>query len=213
MREAIEVITLLRRRMDAIVRDYGERDPNSVKRVGEPIDGTAFFPGGHGLWRGSDAHGPLPSTFAANPVMFVAHNFDKVAGYERSRKKGIESLGAATWKNLLAYLKFARLDPADCFFTNALMGLQPTKALGKLKTTELFREQCRAFLVEQVEIVRPGLVVALGEVARADLAEIPAGAGAVTLMHPYRANMDRALPEIEGRRLRAALDAIGYHGS
>ncbi len=139
--------------------------------------------------------------------MFVAHNFDKVEGYERSLKRGVESLGAATWKNLLAYFAFARLDPAECFFTNALMGLQPSKALGKLKTTVLFREQCRAFLSEQIAIVQPRLIVALGEVAKADLAGLHAARGALTLMHPYAANMDKTAPAAEGMKLRTALDA------
>jgi uracil-DNA glycosylase len=68
-------------------------------------------------------------------------------------------------------------------------------------------------LAEQIAIVQPRLIVALGEVARGDLAEIPAAAGAITLMHPYRANMDRALPEVEGRRLRAALGGLGIIAS
>lgn len=207
-RSALDVVTHLRRSMDDIVQDYDDADPDGVRLVGEAIDGTAFFPGGHGLWRGTTPYGPLPDYFPEAPVMFVAHNFDKIAGYERSRKRGVEPLGAATWKNLIAYLAFADLNPDQCFFTNALMGLQPTKALGKLKTTDVFREQCRSFLAEQIAIVQPLLIVALGEVARADLAEMPAAAGAITLMHPYRANMDRALPETQGRRLRVALDGL-----
>jgi hypothetical protein len=195
--------------MDVIVSDYDDTDRNSVRRMREPIDGTAFFPGGHGLWRGTTPHGPLPALFPNRPVMFVAHNFDKIAGYERSLKRGVEPLGAATWKNLIAFLAFAQLEPTDCFFTNALMGLQPTKALGKLKTTQVFREQCKIFLAEQIEIVQPRLIVALGEVASGDLAEITAAVDGITLMHPYRANMNAQLPEIEGRRLRAAVDGAG----
>jgi len=191
--------------MDSVVTDYDDGDPESVRRVGEPIDGTAFFPGGHGIWRGRDPHGPLPAYFPDRPVMFVAHNFDKVAGYERSRKRGVEALGAATWKNLVSYISFAGLHPEECFFTNALMGLQPSKALGKLKTTTLFREQCRVFLGEQIAFVQPRLIVALGAVAREDLAGIPAACGALSLMHPYAANMNKAVPAGEGRRLANAL--------
>ena len=99
---------------------------------------------------------------------------------------------------------YSHLDPDGV--RALLMGLQPTKALGKLKTTGVFREECRAFLAEQIAIVEPRLIVALGEVARVDLAEMMAGVDIMTLMHPYRANMDARLPEVEGRRLRAALD-------
>jgi len=209
MRTTLDVVTLLRQRMDEIVSDYDDADPDGVRRIGEPIDGTAFFPGGHGVWRGRNPHGALPTYFPERPVMFVAHNFDKVAGYQRSRRRGIESVTAATWKNLLAYLSVAGLTPEDCFFTNALMGLQPSKALGKLKTTPLFRAQCRTFLSEQIATVRPRLVVALGAVAKADLAGIPTAQGALMLMHPYAANMDKAAPGIEGAKLRAALEAQG----
>jgi hypothetical protein len=61
--------------MNEIVTDYGE-----LVRTGETVDrlieGTAFFPGGTGLWRGDRYGGPIPEFFPERPVMFLGHNFD-----------------------------------------------------------------------------------------------------------------------------------------
>lgn len=65
MRATLDGVTLLRQRMVTIVRDYDDTDPDGVKRLGEPIDGTAFFPGGHGVSKERSPPGPLPADFRA----------------------------------------------------------------------------------------------------------------------------------------------------
>ena len=193
--------------MDDIVRDYDNGDPSGVQRVGAPIDGTAFFPGGHGLWRGTEPHGPLPEFFPRNPVMFVGHNFDSVRGYERSRQRGIELIRNTTWAKLLQYIAAAGLSPEECFFTNALMGLQPATSVGRLKTTELFRAECRQFLSEQVRIVRPRAIAALGPVAAQDLDRLDTGLPVIALKHPYATIRLPDLAVTEGARLKSLLEA------
>ncbi|HEX3549081.1 MAG TPA: uracil-DNA glycosylase family protein [Candidatus Elarobacter sp.] len=188
--------------MDAVVRDYDDADPEGVRRVGDPIDGTAFFPGGHGLWRGLEPHGPVPMLFPEECVLFVGHNFDKVAGYERSLQRGIEVVNGPTWRNLREYIAHAGLRPEQCFFTNALMGLQPEKARGRLKTTERFRAECSAFLKDQIDLVRPRAVVALGPVAQKYVADIATTAPMLGLMHPYAAIRRADFTRLEGRRLK-----------
>ena len=153
-RRAADIVSALRQRMNEIVCDYDDADPDSVRRVGEAIDGTGFFPGADGLWRGTEPHGPMPVWFPKDTIMFVGHNFDKVGGYERSLKRGIEVINGPTWRKLREYIACASLMPRECFFTNALMGLQPIQARGPLKTTARFRTECRNFLHEQISIVR-----------------------------------------------------------
>jgi hypothetical protein len=187
MRSAIEVVSLLKCRMDDVVRDYNDADPQGVQRVDEPIHGTAFFPGGHGLWRGLEPHGPLPERFPENAVMVVGHNFDSVRGYRLSLERGIELVKNPTWAKLREYLAFADQSLEQCFFTNALMGLQPEKSRGPLKTTDRFRSECRLFLGEQITIVHPIAIVALGAVASADLEDIQAEVPMIAMMHPYAA--------------------------
>ena len=51
--------------MRASVRSYGA----GAIEVKKEIDGTAFFPGGSGLWRGLEPYGKLPEEFPESPVM------------------------------------------------------------------------------------------------------------------------------------------------
>lgn len=207
LRTAVDVVTMLRLRMNDIVRDYDDGDPDGVQRVCEPIDGTAFFPGGHGLWRGTKPHGPLPEFFPNAPVMFVGHNFDSVRGYRRSQERGIELVRNTTWVKLLQCIAAAGLRPEECFFTNALMGLQPKASVGTLKTTERFRAECRQFLSEQVRIVRPRAIAALGPVAAQDLERLKTRVPVIALKHPYATIRLPDLAETEGARLRNLLEA------
>jgi len=201
----LDVVTLLRQRMDEVVRDYDDSDPDGVRRVGEPIDGTAFFPGGHGVWRGLEPHGPMPEHFPDVRVMFVGHNFDSVLGYQRSCRRGIEVIRGVTWRRLLEYVHHAGLQPEQCFYTNALMGLQPTRSVGPLKTTELFRDQCRSFLREQIDVVKPAVIAALGNVAAGELANVRTSVPVLTLMHPRASIRRMDLAQCEGERLRQSL--------
>ncbi len=73
-------------KMESTVTAYG---PGAVK-VHRQVDGTAFFPGGIGLWRGLEPHGEAPLNFPSQPIMVLGHNFDKVAGLEASWTRGIE---------------------------------------------------------------------------------------------------------------------------
>ena len=72
-----------------------------VVPVREVIPGTAFFPGGYGLWRGEgtptseESLPPMP----CEKVMVLGNNFDLEKNYEASREKGNE-LYTDTWRNL-----------------------------------------------------------------------------------------------------------------
>lgn len=125
------------------------------------IPGTAFFPGGSGLWRGPEPRGPLPDLFPDSPVMFAGHNFDSIRAFDKSFANGDEA-GGDFWRRLLGILAGASLNPERCFFTNVLMGLKPGSATGSMPSVHGYKSQCSQFLQEQIEIVRPLAVVALG---------------------------------------------------
>jgi hypothetical protein len=188
--------------MNEVVRDYGDGNLNGVQRIGEPIGGTAFFPGGHGVWRGLTPYGTLPQTFPEQSAMFVGHNFDKVKGYERSLQRGIEAINGTTWRKLREYIAFAELRSEECFFTNALMGLQPENSLGPLKTTDRFRAECREFLREQIRIVQPRAIISLGPVAAEDLRGLSITVPTLALMHPYATIRREGLAQAEGLRIK-----------
>lgn len=163
--------------MHRIVRDYHPAVGRTGHEVAELIQGTAMFPGGSGLWRGSEPFGHLPEFFPIKPVMLVAHNFDSISSYQRSLSKG-GSGRSKYWRILSGYVE----DPAGCFFTNALMGLKPGSAIGRMPTVPAYENQCKEFLRRQIDIVQPKLVVALGREAHESLRAVIPTAG--KLLHP-----------------------------
>src|SRR5205823_522257 len=95
--------------------------PRGVVPVHRAVTGTAFFPGGYGLWRRS-TESQLPE-FPVERTMVLGQDFDSEAGYLRTLlRDGPES--NATWRNLLPFLHEVGISPETCFFTNLFMGLR-----------------------------------------------------------------------------------------
>ena len=178
-----DVVNQLLGAMREIVTDYGALKRTN-DQIGTIIQGTAVFPGGSGLWRGDMPFGALPEDFPDQPVMFVAHNFDKDASYQQSLARGIERMTDEFWKNLRAYIHGASLREEQCFFTNALMGLQSMKATGPMNASTLFRQQCRAFMQRQIEIVNPRCIAILGADAAQELRQVHIAVAHDQLLHP-----------------------------
>lgn len=205
------VVTGLFEKMESAVTAYG---PGAVK-VHRRVDGTAFFPGGIGLWRGLEPHGAAPLCFPPRPIMILGHNFDKVAGLEASWLRGIERMNGATWLILQRYLDSASVDRSKCFFTNVFVGLQPVKSAGKMKADEEYYAQCRAFLQQQIARVKPRLVATLGIPAKEQYLLSGCKTPHVVLTHPmYPFTLGRnsqkcaAVVAMEAAKLRKALDDL-----
>lgn len=148
--------------MNRIVISYPVGVERTAKTVEELIGGTACFPGGSGLWRGDCYRGPLLKLFPESPVMFIGHNFDSIEAHDQAMEQGGE-VATQFWKTLKAFLRAAdNLNPAECFFTNALMGLKPGTADGPMPDCDGYRLQCQRFLRRQIDIVRPRSIIILG---------------------------------------------------
>ena len=150
--------------------------PRGVLPVPEPIAGTAFFPGGYGLWR-PDVSAPL-APFPVGGVMVLGHDFHSETGYEASLERGRESETQPTWQNLLRLLKEVEIAPEECFFTNVYMGLRAgTQTTGVFPGSRdpKFVERCRRFLAEQLAAQRPRLILTLGVHAPRVLAPLSPG--------------------------------------
>ncbi len=217
-RRSVDVVQELLDDMNHIVTDYHadvRRTPTAVVGL---IDGTAFFAGGTGLWRGATAGGTLPEYFPMRPVMFVAHNFGDVA----SLRNGIINRGEAhstfedLWSNLLGFISHADLQLEECFFTNALMGLHIEGRSGPLPSTPTYKKQSARYLIRQLEIVAPRAVVLLGGDAKDNWKRaVRTGRNmqswpAVSVMHPAARASSRK-PNLElwramqGAQIRALL--------
>ena len=135
--------------------------PKGIVPVPEMISGTAFFPGGAGLWREPPTESLPPMPFGK--VMVLGHNFGKEDDYERARRVGHERR-VRTWRGLLPLLDSASIQPEHCFFTNVYMGLKLGKRnLGRFSGAEAFKRRCESFLLgAQIALLKPRLILALG---------------------------------------------------
>lgn len=138
--------------------------PAGVIPLWARIGGTAFFPGGSGLW-GAVAHQPLPP-MPIGGVMVLGHNFDCETGFAYSLAHAGENLNGPTWRTLRGVLERAGIAMEACFFTNAYIGLKAgSKPTGKFPGVRdaAFVRRCQQFLLEQVRIQQPRLLLTLGK--------------------------------------------------
>jgi hypothetical protein len=172
--------------------------PDGVEPVPACITGLAFFPGGSGLW-GAAMGRPLPP-MPVGKVMVVGHNFDSDANYQKSRERGYERDNSPTWRPLLKLLDECSIAPEDCFFTNAYMGL---KADGRTLTgkntstgpfpgaeSPSFEYRCRAFLLKQIRMQQPRLLLTLGEKVLPVLTPLASDLTAAWLGAQHMADLD-----------------------
>jgi uracil-DNA glycosylase len=146
----------------ALLDQFGSY-PNGVIKIPEHLDGTAFFPGGWGLWN-TQPHEPPPPV-PIGGILVIGHNFDSEAGFQRSFHHAGENLKSATWRNLLAFLEQVGISPAQCFFTNAYVGLRAgDHAMGAFSGARdpEFVQWCRNFLLKQLQLIQPRLIFTLG---------------------------------------------------
>ena len=177
-----------------------EAYPPGVVPAAVHIRGTAAFPGGAGLVMEADE--PLPP-FPYGGVMVVAQDLDAEDKYlERARSgrpHGDPRWPMAYWRSLYKIFAAAGLAARRCFFTNVYVGLRTgSNPSGPFpgKKDPAFVRWSREFLELQAELMRPSLVVFLGDDARQAydlpggvLTEVALGshsAPVVGLAHPSR---------------------------
>jgi hypothetical protein len=97
--------------------------PKGVEDVPEPIPGTAFFPGGYGLWLEENVRVPFPT----GQIMVVGQDFNSKKAYDAAWRRGTEVKTSATWRTLQKVLVGSDIFPDQCFFTNLYMGLHKGK--------------------------------------------------------------------------------------
>ncbi|MGD0546315.1 MAG: uracil-DNA glycosylase family protein [Terracidiphilus sp.] len=105
--------------------------------------------------------------------------------------KARQNSGEATdtcWVRLMDFLREAGLDPQNCFFTNALMGIKAGSAAGDMPHDPDYRKECEQYLIKQIEIVHPSRIVSLGNASRLLCGKVYKQSGLKTeminIMHP-----------------------------
>lgn len=138
--------------------------PQGVVDVPKPIGGTAFFPGGFGLWSTEDD--------PRGQIAIVGQDFNSIRTYNQALADGTEIHSSTTWRELQKILLDNRVSPRRCFFTNVYMGLRdggketgPFPGLPGVCSTQEFRDFSRRsidFFRYQLEFSRPKLILTLG---------------------------------------------------
>jgi len=135
--------------------------PKGVEEVPAPIRGTAFFPGGLGLW----SENGKPVEFPAGQIMIVGHDFNSKRAYEEAVELGTEIDISRTWQVLRELLGNFGISPDRCFFTNVYMGLrqaEPETGTFPGARDPNFVTRCVNFFKRQLEVARPKLILTLG---------------------------------------------------
>lgn len=134
--------------------------PPELDQVPAMVTGSAFFPGGCGLWQ--------PERELEFPdIMVVAQDFSTTAEHSAMLAGRTRDLDSATWRNFRPFASAAGLDLCRCFFTNSVMGLRKQgpsdgKNPGYKRRNSGFVVATHDFLRLQVQTVRPRLIVVLG---------------------------------------------------
>jgi hypothetical protein len=148
--------------------------PPGVKRMPGRFKGTAFFPGGAGLWQAVPGQ-PLPP-FPVGGVMVLGHNFGPEVDFvPQADELRSENLNGATWRGVRDVLPRAGIPLERCFFTNAYVGVLPgSKAVGRFPGASVpaFVQWCQAFILEQVRAQQPRLLLTLGKEVLPVVAEL-----------------------------------------
>lgn len=149
------------------------------------LKGTAFFPGGDGVYKEN------VNQRNAHPIMVLGQDFDNEANFDSLSKTDHQSeiIGVnnpnKTWMKLLGFNNNSGLDdvkkkdgilinndfqinPADCFFTNIIMGLRKGNEINHkpsiafLKPNQAFLKENVTFFKTQLELIKPQLIIGLG---------------------------------------------------
>ncbi len=109
---------------------------------------------------GSAVIGPANGSVPA-PILFVA----EAPGYLGGVRYGVPLWGDRTGKNFRAYCAQTGIDLDRAFITNAVL-CHPPSPDGRNRTPRRSEmHACRDFLVRQIELVDPSLIVTLGRIA------------------------------------------------
>ena len=167
-----DVLKALRKELEQLEK---EGLPKGYKGFsGRYMPGTAFFPGGDGLWKSDPG---VTVSFPYQGVLILGSDFGDADSYdmrrERRREFPHESDGP-TWKNLPKLMKLAGIGPEQWFCTNAwpclregsrAVGGKPPGAKAPPGAKDAFLEftnRCVKFFQRTRELMRPRLIVPLG---------------------------------------------------
>lgn len=171
----------MRNNLDQLRQEMSGIEPvpaNCASFVGRPrMEGTAFFPGGDGVFKPTPTPGVVQ--FPIQGVLVLGSDFGDEASYDQ-QFNGVESWhdegSGPTWRNLLKLTDASGIRRSDLFCTNAWPCLRKGgKAVGGAPPASRnagFTRRCQTFFLATLQLLQPRLVVPLGIYPTAFIASI-----------------------------------------
>ena len=125
---------------------------NKILPISKKVDGTAFFPGGEGIWENSNEE---------IDVLVLGQDFGTKAYYDKIlADETVKDTDCPTWINMLTLFNKVGIKTERCFFSNVFMGVRvEDNMIGPLirKTPEYddYRTQSIDFLKKQIPNINP----------------------------------------------------------
>lgn len=157
-------VDILRENLELIVKSYPKNEIEPVKDIYK-FPGTAFFPGGDGLYKETAAE---KIDFPFNKIMVLGQDFSNVKYLQNAKKQEAENeINSPTWRNLISLLHKVGIKPEDCFYTNVIMGARVAESNSGISAAfkednEKFLKECFDFFKKQIEFQKPKLIIVLG---------------------------------------------------
>jgi hypothetical protein len=132
--------------------------PYSVVEIEQMLKFTAFYPGGFGLWLEEESN-------IWPQIVVVGQDFGTLTDYKKMKKDNYPDLKCATWRNLLSFFKEVDINPCNCFFTNAFMGLRKEGSITGIfpgMKDKAFTQRNIEYLKYQIEVIKPKVILVLG---------------------------------------------------
>lgn len=130
------------------------------------MNGTAFFPGGDGIWKSHVGDDPA---FPFRGTLVLGSDFGDVVWYDRqfeNENPWRQEADGATWRGLLNLLSLAGVDRRTLFCTNAWPCLRegddPVKGGIPAAKDASFTQRCIEFFKTSVALMTPTLIIPLG---------------------------------------------------
>ena len=130
------------------------------------MNGTAFFPGGDGLWKPQPGDEP---EFPFGGTLVLGSDFGDVAWYDaqlESENPWRQEIDGPTWRGLSNLFALAGIARGEAFYTNAWPvlreGDEPVKGGIPGAQDRDFTARCIAFFKKTLEIMKPALIIPLG---------------------------------------------------
>ncbi len=133
--------------------------PPYVIGIDKQCQFTAFFPGGHGIWKEFESE-IIPS------IMVLGHDFSTESKFNEMIDGLSNDIDSPTWRNMIKLFDESGICLEDCFFTNIFMGLRQTDSM--VGTFPGFKDKSFVdrnieFLKYQISLVKPRCIITLGK--------------------------------------------------